>query len=339
MLCVLLIAITSCERRELEDVLINTAKIPVSFDWSQTGINPDNDENGDLYRGSIWLYCVDGTPFNGNSYKEYIINYPILDTIEVPVGKYKVLAINNAISDYSDNVVFKGTENWESFEYSVKWSNKSNNSYMSEPDFLAIWLLDEFEVTAEMVLESSKGLNTIKSAASLQKMVGIQVVPIIYTCTVTAHVAHLRSAKSATGVFSGFASSVVLSSGEKKSEYDGYIFSFDRHKFYDPTSKDGYMQCSFVTLGKSQESSHNNELSILFTLNETLDGSMLFPTPPNPPFRFDVSSQMGTDANRLNIEIEFGKIELPDINAEGGFEPDIDDWGDEDIIDIPINKM
>ena len=126
---------------------------------------------------------------------------------------------------------------------------------------------------------------------------------------------------------------------EKKLEADCYTLSVDRRFFYEPTSKDGYTQGSFATFGKYDEPNPQNQLSILFTLNEMVNGSAIYPTPPNPPFRFEVSNQIKKDDNKLllTLEIECGQIVLPDLDAECGCEPDVDDWDNEEIIDIPIN--
>ena len=124
----LLSLLTGCERRPLEEDSYDKALIPITIDWvTLAKLDPATDHDN-LYRASVWFFSKDGAVFNGKSYKEFLLNDPRGGTLELPVGHYSILILNNSVDDFNGNVGFRGTDSYSTFEYYLKSASGSLNS-------------------------------------------------------------------------------------------------------------------------------------------------------------------------------------------------------------------
>lgn len=346
------LALISCERRALEESYVVTAKIPVRIDWTKAELDPTSDDEN-LYRASVWLFAKDGTLFqNGKTYCEYTLDNPSEGVIEVPVGRYSVLILNNSIAEFSDQVGFRGTDKYETFEYYIKADTRlaSGENVVLEPDILALWRMDDFEVTPQMVVVS-QGLNTPVSeeegaAAGSRLKVLTSVVPerITYVVHTMVHVKNIKSAALSGATLHGMAHSIHLSTGRVSTTESTFRFSLNNRKFDAESGKDGTIEAVFHSLGPLSDNQSSYRMDISFILVDTYNGSTTYPTPPAPPYGFDITSQIIPEKTTLSIpalSIRIGLDEpyimLPDLYVPGGFDPDVSDWGDELPIDIPVN--
>ncbi|MBX9049608.1 DUF5119 domain-containing protein [Bacteroides thetaiotaomicron] len=344
-------ALASCQHRDLTDYgTSSTALIPVRIDWSQTGLDPDNDPNQDVKGASVWLFPQQGSAYQGPP-KEYKLNNPRGEDIEVPVGIYSVLVFNNTVREFpSERVGFRGTDSYETFEYYAKpdtrgrfaLTRSGEDNVIHEPDILAAWHLDRFEVTVDMITRTRSG--SLSRATGMETTLS-NVIPQRLTRTIKTlvHVERLNVATAAEGAVAGFGSSVFLSTGRVDNVPSMFGFSLNNRRWTDSEQRNGTIESEFESFGLLSSGTAQYTHYTLFTLRTEHEGSTTFPAPPAPAFAHDVSYQItGSGAIRLNIVIGVGLdvrdpvITLPDIviPGGGGFDVDVDDWGDDEVIEI-----
>ncbi len=330
----LLILLAGCERRPLEDEIHYTALIPVSIDWSQSGVEVEK-----MHRASIWLFPEDrGVPL------EYYLEGNLTYTeIAVPVGNYSVLVFNETIDDNDwDGISFTGTDRLETFAaMGIKsqinnklYVHNSNLPFIREPDILAAWSMEGFHVTEETVMETryqviGKPLpkDSINPVTALSHIVPL---PRVEQVIVTAYATNLGSSMLVSGSLSGMVSGVYLASGERTAVTASHAFRFvDRT--YDPDSEDGSTTCTFTIFGKLVEPPVYT-LRLDFLLN---NGTL------HPEQAFDVTRLMTLLPDKIipthQINVGYSDtmgdhfINLPYIDEKNSIT--VDDW--EEIV-IPL---
>ena len=351
LMVLLLPFLSSCERRPLEEISYDKALIPITIDWvTLAHLDPDSDREN-LYRASVWFFSKDGTVFNnGKTYQEIRFNDPRGGTVELPVGHYSVLILNNAIDEFNNNVGFRGTDSYSTFEYYLKSADATmdmTTNPVQEPDILAVWRIFEYEVTPSMV-KVSRSLDApisdadrSKAEEDLKKLLNLQPERLTHTLHAQAYVRFLKSSgKPASATLTGMAHSVNLSTGEVSTTPSSFTFEMNNRQYDDPAHpKHGKIEAYVETLGMLPDATSRYRLTLRFTLTGQYEGSTTYPSPSSAPFSFDVTKQLNTQpAPDADYCIHLGSdsgIELPEL-VPGGFSPDIDDWGDEDNTVIPL---
>ncbi len=346
MAAVLSLVVASCERRPLEEGY-RTALIPVSIIWSDAGLDPDNDPNKDVYSASVWLFSKDGSPvFGSKSYREYKLTNPRGGEIEVPVGKYSVLIFNNTTGDYSSNVGFRGTDKYDTFEYYAlpntrsRYSRSEGESLILEPDILAAWHLDTFEVTSGMITRTRTRGN-VRADDAVRSLLEVRPQLLTPRVWVLAHVQNLSAATSASAALLGMGSSVFLSSEATAPPAGTFVFSLNNRKLEAPDNLHGTVEARFNSFGPlSSVAGAQYGLKMSFTLQKAYNGSTTYPTPPADPYTFDVTGQINRVEAQLQINLEIGvaageEVDLPSQGSAGGFGVGVSDWGE--AINVPIN--
>ncbi len=347
----------SCHRRPLELLLVDTCAIPVTIDWESKARLTPGEDTEDLYRASVWFFAKDGTVFaDGSTYKEFRLDDPAGGEVELPVGRYAVLVFNNSVDEFSSNVGFRGTDRYDTFEYYVcnaSASRFAGNNPVLEPDILAAWRLDDYEVTREMVIQHHQlevpltAEEAAKAEEDLKRLLNLVPERLTYEVHTIAHVEYVRSARSAQAVLHGMAHTVRLASRQVSATPSSFTFAMNNRRFDDEDSPHGTVEARYRTLGLLADGGAPYRVDLSFTLTEAYEGSTTYPTPPAPPFRFDVAGQVRQpvyDDEETDIRIRLGlglyaddEIILPNL-VPGAFSPSVDDWGEEFPIDIPIIK-
>ena len=342
--------LVSCERRPVDEDSYDKAKVPVTIDWvTLAKLDPDKNKE-DIYRASVWFFSKDGAVFDGKSYKEFRLSDPRSGEVTLPIGHYSILVFNNSVDEFSDNVGFRGTDAYDTFEYYAKpaTDSRAGANPVLEPDILAAWRIAEYEVTPEMVRES-RGLTTSLTEAEraqakedLKKLLNLQPERLTYTVHARAYVGYLKScAKPADAVLIGMAHSVKLASKEVSITPSSFSFQMNNRQ-YDPANpKNGWIESYFETLGMLAEPT-DYRLTLRFTLIGSYNGSTSFPASSASPFTFDVTGQLrnhpsASDADYYIKLKDSDNITLPEL-IPGSFSPAIGDWGDDTDSDIPLPK-
>ncbi len=177
--------LSSCEYQEIHErnAPYEVAKIPVMLNWDYSGFVVDSkgftkQSNAYIHRVTFMLFPKDG----GEVIERYIGDgYSINEGfIDVPVGEYSVIVMNESISDsYWDgaetgglmSVGFENVDSYVNFAAYVNthtdnptgyyWDDVSGTDYlfMNSPLRLSTWSLDDFVVTQNMVEYSQSESN------------------------------------------------------------------------------------------------------------------------------------------------------------------------------------
>ncbi|MDR0954684.1 MAG: DUF5119 domain-containing protein [Rikenellaceae bacterium] len=260
--------LAGCERRPLVVREFETALIPVSIDWSKSGVPID-----EMHRATVMLF-----PRDGSAPLEYLMEGNLTyRTIEVPVGVYSVLVFNETTSEGDWNgISFINTDNFDDFA-AIGRSTISRGFYAysaalpltENPEPLAAWALERFEVTKDMLVRSRS-----KSRAELDdEIVDLtHVVPSSRTeqMVVTARVTNLASSMQATGTINNLASGVYMASGEKiYSSLAAHAFVLNG-RVYDADGKSGTTTKTFNIFGHHPSEATIKPMNIDFIL---IDGT------------------------------------------------------------------
>lgn len=314
----------ACERRPLEDITYSTAPIPVKIDWSKSGISvtkPTGEEY--VHRVSLRFYPKDGSEV----FDRYLEGNITEGNIEVPVGKYSVVVFNESIYDpyWSKSVFFTDVNDYSKFAAHVInddvtlypfYDSIPGETVVVEPLRLASWSLDNFEVTADVVVDECGTPVSKKVPTDLTKIVMRK---LTYNVNVLAEVQNLRSAQFIQGAIRGFSNKVYMASGLNAQTPTTHIFTFNGRKWNTGSQTDGTTEKDFLSFGLlPSPGQYILPVNVLFVTGELYK--------PTEPLLYDVSSQTNSNVNSdIKIRIKFV---LP--YKEGGI--DVGDWDDEDHI-------
>jgi hypothetical protein len=331
-IAVIIYALTGCRRRSLEGNLTpETALIPVHIDWSMSGVPIER-----MHRASVLLFSEEG-----GAPLEFRMETSLTDDIiQVPVGVYSVIVFNETTdpTDWSA-ITFTDKNNYEKFAAVAQAVEGSRGFYtraddlplIENPDALAAWSLDRFEVTEDL-LERSRSRSRAELAEESGGLTDIVPTPRFETMTIKARVENLSSSMQATGVLD-MASGIYMASGEKLSTQGAFAFILG-NRIYDPNGDDGITTSTFNIFGRYAPSSIQCDLYIDFLLT---DGT-LFPRQSFNVTDMIMSVHKGgpPPAEEIIVGISNNSpdhlIELPaDMDVKAGVT--IDDW---DEVVIPL---
>ena len=331
-----ILAFDACTRRPLEEDYVETALIPVRIDWSISGVPVEG-----MHRASVWLF-----PVNGETPLEYRLEGNLTyREIPVPVGVYSVLVFNETIEENDwDAITFTGTERYETFAAMAvpdasrgAYFRSEEQPFIKNPDELAAWSLNRFEVTWAMVertrtiaRENSSYINLLEN--EVPDLTKVKPLPRFERIIITAYVTNLSSAFQSTGFIDGMAAGVYLVSGEMVSVPAVHAFILNG-RVYEENGQDGTTTRAFNILGRLSGTATQHQVTIDFLL---MDGTL------HPRQEFEVTYQMNflavegivkTYPINLGYDLSDGDhpIELPDMDMGAGIS--VGEW---DEVIIPI---
>jgi hypothetical protein len=303
-----------------------TALVPVHIDWSVSGVPTDQ-----IHRVSLLFF-----PKEGGKTLEIKIEDNITDNvIKVPVGVYSVVVFNETTNQIDwTGITFTGKDSYDEFaavalpqkEYEGFYASDDTLPLIKNPDPLAAWSLDSFEVTEDMLI-GSRSQSRADTDEAPGDLMNIRPTPRFETMTVTAQVENLSSAMQATGILEDMASGVYMASGERMKTQGAHAFIFSGRTYFSD-EYDGTTTATFNIFGRSPASSAHCELCVDFVLN---DGTLF------PRQSFDAATMITTvpDAVPPAEIITIGKsdiapdheIELPaDVGTGEGVK--VNDWNE-----------
>jgi hypothetical protein len=285
-----------------------------------------------MHRASVLLF-----PENGGTPLEYRLEGNLTHKeIKVPVGTYSVVAFNETTDpDDWKGITFTGKDSYNDFAAVSKpiasrgfYTRSDGLNLIENPDVLAAWSLDSFEVTEEMITttRATDGSQTVVS-----DLTNIIPTPRTERMRIAARVGNLSSAMQATGVLDDMASGVYLVSGEKLPATGDFAFILNE-RVYDSDGDDGTTTSVFNIFGRRADPSVHTDMYIDFLLNDgtlfprqTFDAEPMMvhvPTGIQPVTSIDVGLS-DTAPDHLII--------LPEMDVESGVV--VDDW---DEVVVPI---
>lgn len=327
--------VDACTRRPLVDEYIESALVPVSIDWSISGVPVD-----EMHRASVWLFPVDG----GMPLEYRMEGDLTYREIAVPIGVYSVLVFNETVDEDDWNtMVFTGTSRYETFAAmgipdAVRgfYSRTEDLPLIKNPEPLAAWSLDRFEVTPEMVLSTREIVRNYspsyrsKLENEVPDLTVAKPLPRFERVVITAYVTFLSSSMQSTGTIDGMSAGVYMVSGEMVPTPAAHAFILNG-RIYDANGDDGTTTRTFNIFGRLPGLT-TQQMNIDFLIT---DGTL------HPRQEFDVTQLIYTKRDlivkthyiNVGYDILNGDhlIELPDMHMKAGIL--VDGW---DEVIIPL---
>ncbi len=198
----------------------------------------------------------------------------------------------------------------------------SDETLISSQDVLAVWRLEEFEVTQNMVSCVYCG-----EVHSEEVVVDVEPTPITTQCVITIRIENLNNAQIIQGVLKGFASGAYLASSDRISSSESvniYSVEFNSRTYDDSEYIDGTVEAEITTFGKEPDLEQSYEIDISVVLS---NGELV-------TFTRDVTEQVVSQDNlkiTINIDSQENMIVLPEGSGTGF---GVEGWGDNESIDL-----
>ncbi len=245
----------SCKYQPIleREIIYETALIPVKINWTESGFEidssgePTKQGRASVHRATFRFFPKDGS----EPFERYLEGNVFEGEIEVPIGLYDVIVMNESYTDsYWDNtedggfyaIDFENVNSFQNFSAAVKiHSNNPSgyffNNYDSEKyQFiqsglrLSTWSMTSFEVTQELVdytheTKNSKVTKNSPLGSSDESMYyaftrdevgdtdGINMRALTKNVSVTLKVKNLSSSSKVTGGVTGFVNKVNMATG------------------------------------------------------------------------------------------------------------------------------
>ncbi len=311
-----LLIFVACKRQDLVYEYESTTRVTVRIDWSDV-FKPDERPTG----ASVWFYKKDGKrPIQKLSSN--------IDSVQIylPAGDYDVVVFNQSPSDFRDEIDFISIDKLSTLEVRASlaptksWYTKKAiaNAYTCPPAFAT-------EVYRDLVIT--------KQDTELKKEFTIKVAPkkITQTARIIVRMNGIDYVRSGRGLVSNMSQGYLIGKGEYTSTSNSVLENWNTNRVIS-SQNEGTMFVDFNTFGLPDIDDANGwnanlQLQILLVDNHTIKDLTL---PVDESHLVDIEKD-------IDIEIDINTVvEVPPVEPEGGsgFDPSVDDWGDEDNVEI-----
>ncbi|MBQ9523825.1 MAG: DUF5119 domain-containing protein [Bacteroidaceae bacterium] len=359
----MLLALISCDRYELEQYYTGKAKVRVNVDWmSHFGERPS---------GMTIMLAKDGDAITFSDITHDVDGYDL----DLEPGYYKMLIFNRTSGEYGS----MGFNQMKSFEQAYAYAQQQqrspdfwdvNTSYMREPEDIGC-AVDTFTILPEMVDDRFRFVNWKDKGGDQVDTVNIQEVvdPMTTEMYIRVRVIGIKYMASVIGNISGMANGFLLTQAWRRPQrgyhlLDNWQCSPITYEDADSLKSVGYITTTIRTFGLphgnemiEQRDSTSNVLSLCFTLID--DTRHVFRYPVGKMIRYrNTDTDPSTPSNtrggfyfsKSDVTLELDLIvdapfynddEVPNLpyaqpSGTGAFDADVEPWGDEEIIDIPM---
>lgn len=332
--CLFMVA-TSCEHKELCYHHPHTAKVSFISDWSEF-------EKETPTGMTVMVY-----PQQGGEEIKHLTHDIGNATMDLPVGIYHSIIFNQSESEYG-SVSFRGMETYETAEVYTNGTKSSwyktraeNERVVTAPEWIGTSRHEGAEVTQEMVDATGEDMLARTNQRNALGIVIAEHTPqnIIYTVSVTVHIKGFHNLRSARASLDGLAEGYFFGSGKySENTVTQLIENWEKTTDKDDPTK-GTITATITCFGLPEGHTATAEenlfsLSLLLVDNKTVKD-----------YTFHVGDRFIYDDDNasanLNLHLDLTLDgPLPDVEPEGGsssgFDATVDDWGDEEDVEIEV---
>lgn len=330
--------LTSCRRDELCFLHPSDALIELKIDWSRSALSP-NSASAIIYK--------DGSYYRTEVFSVYP---PVRKVVDLPIGHYSIVTINEQLSDFEKYVHWSGVEQWNTFETKVlddtQYDRGLTRSLKLEVDTMAADRITEFDVTEDMIYRAHVHPTSKEDAANFSDVTySVTFVPrrVFTAVSITLNVGNGASyyfALHNPPILSGMAESYfpaldqystnevshavsfsqdTRSSGNKDAVFKGTLLVVRPVAGYDNVTPTGQSDIYKLTLPFVYPGGIvSKEVNLKADARKFLFSS----EDPNDP---------KNNWDKLEIEVD---LELPEQIPIGGMDVGVEDWND---VDIPLD--
>ncbi|MFI3306039.1 MAG: DUF5119 domain-containing protein [Rikenellaceae bacterium] len=326
----------ACDRNSIPcgNLSPQSAIIPVAIDWSESGlyVEESRSDNDEVHRVSLRFFPLDGSaPFE--RYMESDLNY---DEIEIPVGSYAIVFLNEAITDnyWSGSLQFSDVDSFVDFSAELIDDGSSNSAEALE---LAAWSISLFEVTSDMATYSRgvMGVGDLSVVVQLTEyesqqmgaLLEVVMQPRTRTLTVNVSTTNLGSSQNITASVAGLSSRINIVTGDAEDQPTSHTFELDTFNYATRASSDD----SGVASGSRLCFSHSDDTTDGYTLDlEVVMSDGTYYEDEEQLSSVDIADQVTTTDDSDDYTIEH-QISLPQIES-GSI--GLEDWSDGGTVEL-----
>ncbi|MBO7067149.1 MAG: DUF5119 domain-containing protein [Bacteroidaceae bacterium] len=359
-----MLALASCTRYELELYYTGKAKVHIDVDWET--------RFGERPTGMTVMLAKDGDAITYTDITNDVDGYDI----DLEPGNYKLLIFNRTLGEFgsmrfdetkSFNNIYafaEGLEHIRSF-----WDE--NADYRREPENIGC-AVDTFTILPEMVDDQFRFVNW-KEKVEKEELhtVNIQEVvdPMTTEMYIRVRVIGAKYMASVVGNISGMADGFLLTQAWRRPQtnyhlLDNWSRSAITYEDDDSLKSVAYISTTIRTFGlprgrelDEQRDSTSNILSLCFTLIDGKQHVFHYPVGKMIKYRradIETPTAYGTRAgsyfSKTDVTLELDLIvdapfyedeEVPNLpyaqpSGSGSFDAEVEPWGDDEIIDVPM---
>ena len=331
-LWILLTLLVSCNHHELCYHHPHTAQVQVNVDWSEfveeqpTGM-------------TVMVYPADGS-------KPYSSLTHTLDhaSFNLPEGMYHTLVFNQSVSEFG-SLEFRQMEAYDKAEVvssteDSRWyeARAEGGRVVRQSEWIAIHREESKSVTRQMVEELRPEGKYRTGDAGGYVLSNLVPHNIIYTIHVRVYIEGIYNLRSARASLGGLAEGYWLGKGKPTANKVTHLLEEWKMTLNEEDPTKGFIEAQITCFGLPdghQGKPEENELmlSLLLVDNKTI---LDFPFQVGDKFEASIEEDVRLQLN-LTLEVVIS-TPLPDVEPEGGsgsgFSATVDDWGEEEKIDI-----
>lgn len=341
----ILLLFTSCDYKELcYDHPHNTmAKVKIPVDWAEF----DEEKPTGM---TVMAY-----PLDGGEPKTLLTNDLRAAELLLEEGEYNILVFNQSTTEYG-SFHFDGMEQFSTAkvlanEHTSRWykSRSNEDRTISEPEWLAAGRIEHLVVTKDMI--KSDTTVVVDTVTPLN---------VIYTVNVRVHVKGIYNVRSARASLTGMAEGYEFATGKSTTSTITQLLENWTLTHDEDNPSNGVLSCEITSFGLPSDhqnipSENEFKLSLLLVDNKT---QMDYTFEVGDKFVKEEENDASPDGDHhhststdidlpttaevelsLSVETEV-ETTLPDVKPEGGsaggFDATVEDWGDEEHIDIGV---
>ncbi len=338
--------LSGCDARR-EIYPSNSVLVKVSLNWEELS-KATKAEVEQPNGATVLFFPTDG----GKSY-QLLTNYTEAE-IMLPIGEYNVLVFNETVNGH-DYLQFENTDKYETFravweetELSSAYSRGGDTRAVTQTDdLLLVDRLEGFEITADMSIDQeTQSLSFTPTLVNGSMKVSIYIEGM-------DNVSQSGSLLYVDGMSRGY----NLSTGEADGDEITHLMEISNREFDEGSYQNGIMWEEFYTFGDATTSTRAADGSNSVTFKIKLRNGEY-----HDDISYDITDDLESQSSsaslttQISIDVEIGTSaegddpddpnntplvldDVPDTeepDAGSGFDATINDWGDEEIVNVPL---
>ena len=321
--------LTSCEHKELCYDHSHEGYSRIFVDWKGFPESPTG--------MSVLAYpCLGGEP------KIKLTNETHYADLNISDGMYHIMVFNQSYSEFT-TIVFREMEAYKTatahaVDRGKSWYSRAEDErVVHDIEYLGSGTLEDIEVDNQK-LHKQLSARSDDSRLIVEKGTihpGLRTVNI----KVTVYVKGIQNLRSVRGSLDGLAGGCTLSDGKPIGEKVTHLLEKWNLKIDEKDPTRGQLIGTISTFGLPKGHHELSEENTLKLSTLLIDDKTIMDFSFEVGERFEVNTEIGLELDlKVGTDADDGPIKLPDVKPidGGGFDVNIDDWGDVENIEIPM---
>ncbi|MDR3367521.1 MAG: DUF5119 domain-containing protein [Prevotellaceae bacterium] len=307
--------------------------VPIEVSWRKAGVHPEG--------VSIYVFAQEtGKRVELRLTNEVSSDGLTADSLKLHVGRYNMLVINETVASH-DNASFRATGSYHDFEAYLRYATPAAGSRSTRVAPRAAYYDATPSLNVLAAAHQSELVVSYDMLSGKRERPSITLEPkkLSFVVEVTLHVKNLRYLHDSDPMVAvtNLAEGVFLAAEATNGVPATQLFTM-RKTLYPPTLVDGTLTGAFVSFGVA-DTAEANMLQMHFVLHDGTEYNL----------ERDITEMLrealrGGDGENPKIALGLGApgdplIEIDKVpvdDASGLFEVKVDEWGDNTIVNVPV---